>query len=61
MVLLANIVNKINLKTLTILVKRLILVACLGQGRVSVGGDNTGLKSQMEICKHGRRVKIGSF
>ena len=61
MVLLTNIVNNINLKTLTILAKSLILVAYLGLRRVSVDGYITVLKIQMEICKDGRRVKIGSF
>ena len=61
LVLLTNIVININLKTLTILAKRLMLVACLGPVCVSVDGDITVLKIQMEICKDGRRVNIELF
>ena len=60
-VLLAKTVSNINLKTLTILTKRLILVAWLGPGHDSADGYNTVLKIQMEIRKDGRQVTIGSF
>ena len=60
-VLLAKTVSNINLKTLTILAKRLILVTWLGPGNDSAGGYNTVLKIQMEIRKDGRQVAIGSF
>ena len=46
-----KIVNNINLKALTILAKRLILVAYLGPQRVSVDGYITVLKIQIEISK----------
>ena len=61
MVLLTKIVSNINLKTLTILAKRLILVAWLGPGCAFTDGYIIFLNIQMEICKDGRRVKIGSF
>ena len=51
----------INSRTLTILAKRLILVNGLGPGRASADGYIAVLKIQMEICKNGRKVKIGSF
>ena len=37
------------------------LVAWLGPGSVSADGYITVLKVQMDICKGGRRIKIGSF
>ena len=55
------VVININFKTLTILAKRLILVAWLGPGRTSADGYITVLKIQMELCKDGRGVKTGSF
>ena len=58
MVLLTKIVSNINLKALTILAE----IGCLtGPGYVSADGYITDLKIQMEICKYGRQVKIGSF
>ena len=60
-VLLAKTVSNINLKTLTILAKRLILVTWLGPGNDSADGYNTVLKIQMDIRKDGRQVAIGSF
>ena len=51
MVLLTNIVSNINLKTLTILTKRLILVACLGTGRASVDGTLQFLKFKWKYVK----------
>ena len=54
-VLLPKIVSNINLKTLTILTKALILVAWLGSGRVFADGYITVLKIQMQVSKDGRR------
>ena len=54
-------IHYINLKTSTILAKRLILVAWLGPERVSTDGKITVLKIQTEICKNGRWVKMESF
>ena len=45
----------------TVLAKNLILVAWLGLGRFSVDGYITVLKIQMEICRDGGGLKIGSF
>ena len=59
MILLVKIVGNINLKTLTILAKK--LVARLGPERVSADGYITVLQIQMKIRKDERRVKIGSF
>ena len=61
MVLWTKIVSNINLKTLTILAKRLILLDLLGPERVSAEGYITLLKMQMKICKDRRRVTTGSF
>ena len=61
MVLLAKRVSKVNLKTLTILAKRLILDAWLGPGQAFANGYITVLKVQTEICKDGRWVKMESF
>ena len=44
-------VSNVNLKTLTILTKRLILGAWLGPGRASADWYITGLKIQTKICK----------
>ena len=61
MVLLTKIVSNLNLNTLTILAKRLILDAWLVSGLASVDGCITDLKIQTEICKDGTRVKMESF
>ena len=47
--------------TLTILAKKLILVAWVGPGHVSADGYITVLNIQMEISKDESEVKIGSF
>ena len=60
-ILLTKIVSKVNLKTLTILAKRLNLDAWLGPGRAPADGYMTVLKVQTEICQDGRRVKMESF
>ena len=57
MVLLGKIVSNINLKTITILAKELILVALLGPGCVSADRYITCLKIQIEIYEDGRQVK----
>ena len=57
MVLLAKIVSNVNLITLDILVKRLILDAWLGPRCASADGYITFLKIQMKTCKDGRQVK----
>ena len=54
-------VSSINLKTLTILTKNLILDARLGPGRTSADGYTTVLKVQTEISKDGRQVKMNYF
>ena len=56
-VLLAKIVNNVNLITLTILSKSVILDAWLGLGRSFADGYITVLKIQMEICTDRRQVK----
>ena len=61
MVLLTKIVSSVNLKTLAILPKSLNLIVWLDPGHVSADGYITILKNQMEICKDGRWIKIGSF
>ena len=57
MVLLAKIVSNINLITLTILAKSLILDAWLGLGCAPADEYITVLKFQMKICRDGRQVK----
>ena len=70
MVLLTKIASNVNLKTPTMLTKRLILVAWLGPGHVSVYGyivvkiDKIRVKVVKiwtEICKDGKRVNKESF
>ena len=61
MVILAKLVSNVNLRILTILAKRLILIAWMGPGLASAGGHLTVLEIQSEMCKDGRRVKRGSF
>ena len=61
MVILAKLVSNVNLRILTILAKRLILIALMGPGLASAGGHLTVLEIQSEMCKDGRRVKRGSF
>ena len=56
MVLLAKIFNNVNLKTSTILAKRLILDAWLGPGRTSTDSYIAVLKIQTNIRKDGRQV-----
>ena len=56
-----KIVCSINSKTLTILTEKLFLVTGLGPRRVTADGYTIVLKIQMDICKDGRRVKIGPF
>ena len=60
-VLYTKIVSNISLKILTILAKRLILVAWLDPGHVSADGYITVLKIEMEISKNGGQVKVVSF
>ena len=61
MVLLTKTFSNISLKTLTILAKKLILVAWLGPGHVSADGYIEVLKIQIRICKDGGAVKMESF
>ena len=61
MVLLAKIFSNVNLKTSTVLAKRLILDAWLGPGRASADWYITALKIQTKICKVRRQVKVESF
>ena len=61
MVVFTKIVSIVNLKALSMLPKRLILIAWLGPRCVSADGYITVIKIHMEICKDGGRVKIGSF
>ena len=61
MVLSTKVVRNINLKTLTTLAKRLILVAWLSPGRVFVDGHTTVPKIETEICKDGKWLKMESF
>ena len=56
-----KIVSKVNLITLTILTKRLILDAWLGSGRNSADWYIKVLKIQTKMCKDGRQVKMESF
>ena len=51
-------VSNVHLKTLTILAKRLNLIAWLDPGRVSADGYITVLKFQTEIWKDVRQVKM---
>ena len=60
-VLLTKTVSKINLETLTILAKRLILDGWLGPGRTSADCYITAIKIQMQLCIDGRQVKTESF
>lgn len=57
MILLIKIDGSINLKALTILAKRLLLVVWLFPWRISSDGYNTVLKVQMKILKDGRWTK----
>ena len=61
MVLLAKVISNINLKTLTILVKTLILDSWLGPGRASADRYITVLKIQTKTCKDESQVKMESF
>ena len=61
MVLSTKVVRNINLKTLTTLAKRLILVAWLSPGLVFVDGHTTVPKIETEICKDGKWLKMESF
>ena len=58
MVLLIKIASNVNLKTSTILAKRLILDAWLGPGCAPADWCITVLKVQTKICKDGRQVKM---
>ena len=59
--LLAKIVNNVNLITLTILAKRLILDPWLSPGRNSAYWYITVIKIQTKMCKDRRQVKMESF
>ena len=61
MVLLTKIVSSADLKTSTLLAKRLILDASLGPEPASVDEYIAVLKTQTKICKDGRQVKMKSF
>ena len=61
MVLLTKIVSSADLKTSTLLAKRLILDAWLGPGPASVDEYIAVLNTETKICKDGRQVKMESF
>ena len=61
MVLLAKVVNNIDLKISTILAKILILNAWLCPEYASADCYIAVLKIQTKICKDGRQVKVESF
>ena len=59
-VLLTKIISNVNLKTLTILAKRLILDALLGPGRASADCYIIALKIQTKIYIDGKQIKTES-
>ena len=61
MILLTKIGSNVNLKTLTILAKRLILDASLGPGRYSSDLYIMVLKIQTKICIQTNTIKNESF
>ena len=61
MALLTKIVSSVNLKTSTILAKRLILNAWVSPGYVSADWYIAVLKIQTKIYKDGRQVKMELF